>query len=331
METIEVDALQAHLPLGTGVRVLAANEDGLVALHKPQGLLSHPNDKEKASSLLSARYDKDRRCYHDLPESAPWREVFLLNRLDSATSGVLLLGLNAEIAQAVREAFTRETVKKRYLAIVKGRPKLVPPVWQDHLIKRRAQGQLRAEPGKGARVTTRHRWLQNDANGLGGSLIELQPVSGKTHQLRVQCQMHGVPILGDKTYGDFKWNQWVKGQGVRLRLFLHSQSVTVEYQWAGQKRHFTAEAPLPDSFKALIEKNTELRRKASRQESPNARFQRDRIKQQANVYGFQIKKKRASRSRPGAGRPTPRQQTPDASQSEPSSPPNEAPQTPSDT
>jgi 23S rRNA-/tRNA-specific pseudouridylate synthase len=80
------------------------------------------------------------------------------------------------------------------------------------------------------------------------SLIRLEPQTGRSHQLRVQCAKRGLPIVGDQTYGNFGANRaFVKGGGLK-RMFLHSQAISLEYQFGGRALAFSAEAPLPAEF-----------------------------------------------------------------------------------
>jgi len=247
------------LPFGAGVRLIGADANGVFAVDKPPGVLSHPNGREEGTgSLIEAPYDAERRCYGPFSEGCPFTEVFLLHRLDSATSGVIVLATREDVATALREAFESETVQKLYHALVKGRPPAVPPVWVDRLERTHRDGKLRVVGGQGAPVRTAHSWLRSDPNQIGAGLLELRPVTGRSHQLRVQCKLHGCPILGDRTYGDFAWNKRVRQRGVSRRLFLHASDITLPYHYRGADHTFTASAPLPVAFHEVLEPNAHL-------------------------------------------------------------------------
>ena len=80
------------------------------------------------------------------------------------------------------------------------------------------------------------------------ALIRLEPKTGRSHQLRVQCAKRHLPIVGDQTYGDFAANRaFAKRTGAK-RLFLHSMSTTFEYEFRQRRSTFSATAPLPDDF-----------------------------------------------------------------------------------
>ncbi|HYD85586.1 MAG TPA: pseudouridine synthase, partial [Opitutus sp.] len=107
-------------PLGRGVEILAGDANGVAALAKPAGVLSHPNEaKDQPRSLIVAHYDAAEECYQWRVEGEgePQR-AWLLNRLDSATSGVILLANDAELAREIRAQFKRKQVTKIYQALV---------------------------------------------------------------------------------------------------------------------------------------------------------------------------------------------------------------------
>lgn len=85
----------------------------------------------------------------------------------------------------------------------------------------------------------------------GFSLVELTPVTGFTHQLRVQSALRDHPIIGDKTYGDFRLNkEFAKEQGIN-RLCLHAWRLSFDLEYKGKKMSIKLESPLPD-FAMLI-------------------------------------------------------------------------------
>src|SRR5581483_1436352 len=84
------------------------------------------------------------------------------------------------------------------------------------------------------------------------SLIRLEPRTGRSHQLRVQCAKRGLPIVGDQTYGDFPRNREFARLAGTKRLFLHSLETSFDYEFRGQRVTFTASAPLPEEFEAFL-------------------------------------------------------------------------------
>ncbi len=243
-----------QLPLGPGVRILTSDTNGAIALEKPEGVRAHPNDgRPDRKALLHAPYNEAQRCYHGLSAVTPGEALYLVNRLDAPTSGVLLAALNEGTAAALRVAFEAFDVTKIYYALV--RTASMPPkgTWSDKMLRQHGGGKLRADVGKGLEAQTRYKFLQRDARGLGVSLIELQPVTGRTHQLRVHCAKHGCPILGDKTYGDFKWNRRLQQQTDERRLFLHAGVMEIHYKIKNRKHTLRAESPLPAVFQSVLD------------------------------------------------------------------------------
>ncbi|MFM1852285.1 MAG: hypothetical protein RIS54_1969 [Verrucomicrobiota bacterium] len=236
---------QGDLPLGRDVALLKWDATGLGALGKPAGVLSHPNVRGEAErSLLTVPYDLEAECYH-WEESGKARRIWLLNRLDSATSGVILVCDDEKLAGVMREHFRRKRVRKIYHALVFGRPSVDVQLWRDRLAVEKRGGQIRT-------VVTGHipaeckMTLVRSWGGL--SLLKLEPITGRSHQLRVQCAKRSLPIVGDATYGDFGANREFEKRHGHKRLFLHSLETTFDYEWQGRLHRFSATAPLPKEF-----------------------------------------------------------------------------------
>ncbi len=246
-----MSAAPADWPLGTGVRWLGAGAGGVLALEKPAGVLSHPNaPKDQPRSRLQAAYDPEAECYQwQTPEGE--RRLWLLHRLDSPTSGVLLLADNAPLADALREAFASRAIEKTYFALVKGRLQPSPQIWRDRLKTEKNAEHLRSETGGSTEALTEAE-LAEAPPGLGLSLLRLRPKTGRTHQLRVQCARHQHPIVGDRTYGDFALNNRLFQQ-IDRRLYLHAAEVHLTYEWQGKTRHFAASSPLPQPFRKALQ------------------------------------------------------------------------------
>jgi 23S rRNA-/tRNA-specific pseudouridylate synthase len=240
----------ADVPLGSGVRVVALDGNGLAALDKPEGVLSHPNGpRDLARSLIRAPYDKAAECFGWTDAAGAQRRVWLINRLDSATSGLILASANAEVAREVRLQFQRRGVRKVYQALVFGKPRQASEDWRDVLSVTKGAGRIRtAAAAAGLPAECRMSLLRAGQGPLRLSLIRLEPRTGRSHQLRVQCAKRGLPIVGDQTYGNFGANRaFARGGGPR-RMFLHSQGISLEYPLGGRAHAFSAEAPLPADF-----------------------------------------------------------------------------------
>jgi len=243
------------IPLGRGVRLLAEHPAGLLAVEKPEGILAHPNPGEageRETTLIQGNYSMEEEAFHVRDGAGGIRRVYLLNRLDSPTSGVLLLSLDAALAAAVKELFAQSKVSKKYVAVVKGRGLRQPRgTWQDQLVKSKGPGggvRSGTSVGGGSAAVTLYQWERAAVEPLPLSLLRLEPRTGRTHQLRVQTAEHGHPILGDRTYGDFEFNKAVGSARGFKRLFLHAVSTQLSLDWQGKRLEFAATSPIPKEF-----------------------------------------------------------------------------------
>lgn len=231
-----------ELPWSKGVRLAACDSFGLVAVDKPVGVLSHPNRRgEKGKALLRLDYDAELQAY--VGEGLD--PVFLLNRLDSATSGLLLLTARPWVRDPVLEAFERKQVTKRYAALVFGFVRKGSPIWKDRLSVDRKGGGLRAATGGGLSAETRLLGAKAIPGLPAMSMLELQPITGRTHQLRIQCAKRGLPIVGDRTYGDFRKNKAIASAKGIKRLCLHCVGTELVYSIDGKRSRFKAQSPHP--------------------------------------------------------------------------------------
>jgi tRNA pseudouridine65 synthase len=250
-----VESFWSALPLGREVTLLARDANGLAAFNKPAGVLSHPNERgEEARSLLNASYVFDGEFYEwTQAEAAEPRRLWLLNRLDSATSGVILAAADGGLAAEIRAQFKRKQVRKIYQALVFGVPRQPVELWRDLLAVDKRGGKIRAIAHAGhVPAESRMTVVRPGRTHPRVTLIRLEPRTGRSHQLRVQCAKRGLPIVGDQTYGDFPRNrEFAKIAGTK-RLFLHSTETTFDYELRGRRHAFAARAPLPAEFEKFL-------------------------------------------------------------------------------
>lgn len=240
----------ATLPLGPDVALITSDANGLAAFNKPAGILSHPNSRaDEPRSLLTCRYDQTAECWIWTDDAGAEQRAWLLNRLDGATSGVILVAGDAALARAIKEQFARKQVRKIYQALVFGKPSERVQLWRDLLAVQKKGGQVRTTAIAGnIPAVTQFSFVRHQQGAFSTSLIKLEPHTGRSHQLRVQCAKRHLPIVGDQTYGDFALNRaFAKTTGER-RLFLHSVETSFSYEFSGTTHHFKAHAPLPPEF-----------------------------------------------------------------------------------
>lgn len=244
-----------ELPLHDGVTVIARAPGGLMAFDKPAGVLSHPNMRtEQPRALLTCDYSIEGEFFRWIDAAGKARTFWLLNRLDSHTSGVIL-GVfdDTELARRIRALFREKHIRKVYHALVFGKPSHPTAVWKDRLAIEKRGGQVRTKAGEGIPSESEVRVLQQRRDpALPVALIELTPRTGRSHQLRVQCAHRRLPIVGDATYGDFGANRALaKATGIK-RLCLHSHETRFDYEHGGRVVKFVATAPTPAEFLQLL-------------------------------------------------------------------------------
>jgi 23S rRNA-/tRNA-specific pseudouridylate synthase len=228
--------------LGRNVALIAHNENGLVVLEKPCGVLSHPNENGcDPMALLTCPYDFSEQCY----VGDGGGRIYLLNRLDSPVSGVILLGLNREVAEAARVAFKNKMVEKTYTALAKGFPRHGSGIWRSRLHKNFAGKSIKMSTGFGVFAETKYEVVKSfRVHGVTLSVLNLFPISGRTHQLRVHCSQNNLPIVGDETYGNIKFNVFFRKNFGHIRLFLHARKISLSYEVCGRSFNFAAETPV---------------------------------------------------------------------------------------
>ena len=165
--------------------LLLWRKEGLLAVNKPAGVLVVPGRREKASLRQQL-------------EAALGQPVWIIHRLDRDTSGVLLVALDAASHRAASLAFESGSVDKHYLALV--RPPLQTALLVDAPLLPARRGRMRlANAGEGGKpAQTRLRPLERYQKA---GLVEAQPLTGRTHQIRLHLQAAGSPLLVDPQYG----------------------------------------------------------------------------------------------------------------------------------
>jgi len=241
-------------PLGRGVVLIARDENGVAAFDKPAGVLSHPNtQQDEARALLTCRYDPQRECFVWRGEDGAAIRLWLLNRLDSGTSGVILTAGDENLARTIKGQFARRKVQKVYQALVFGTPRANREIWRDRFAVEKRGGIIRTGPEGNIPVEAHFSVLRRKPGLVPLALVQLDPKTGRSHQLRVQCARRGLPVIGDQTYGNFGLNrEFARRTGLK-RLFLHSLETSISYELAGRSFSFKASSPLPGEFAAALE------------------------------------------------------------------------------
>jgi tRNA pseudouridine32 synthase/23S rRNA pseudouridine746 synthase len=204
--------------------LIHCSED-LLVLNKPSGLLCQPGRGPALSDSLITRLQQH------------WPEAKLVHRLDRDTSGLLLVALAAPLHRELSVLFAERRVLKRYLADVHGVPQLRQGVIAAPIAKRQNDPPLYGLDPAGKASETH--WHLLESNG-GNSRLQLEPRTGRSHQLRVHLQSIGHPILGDPLYAPAGGNTAIKGVA---RLHLHAAELAFVHPCSGAPMHFCSVAP----------------------------------------------------------------------------------------
>ena len=207
-----------------GMPVLCA-DDALVAIAKPAGMLAVPGRGEQLRDCAAARVQ------------ARFPDALVVHRLDMATSGVMLLARGAAMQRHLSIAFARRQVHKRYVALVAGRIEATVgeidlPLAADW--PHRPRQKVDRTTGKPS--LTRYRVIGYDA-ASDTTRVELEPITGRSHQLRVHLLALGHPIVGDALYAP----PAVHARSVRLML--HACSLAFTHPARGHDVRIESEAP----------------------------------------------------------------------------------------
>jgi tRNA pseudouridine65 synthase len=256
-QAMQHESPDTSIPFAKGVRILHVGKDGLVAIEKPGGLLSTPNTPEDIKhTIVRAKFSKKEEAYVWFDSAQQRRCFYICHRLDSPTSGILIGSTEGALATHIRTLFKTRDIHKTYVAVVVGIPRSQSGSWKDQLETRSEAGgrQVRSQVKSGRAgepSLTDWRLLHQDARKRL-AMLELKPHTGRTHQLRVQSSHHQLPILGDRTYGDFKANALAKKQWGAQRLFLHASRLSIHHKASGL--HIDLESPMPAEFGQLFDK-----------------------------------------------------------------------------
>ncbi len=156
-----------------------------------------------------------------------WASLAILHRLDKDTSGVLAFGKTPLANRALADQFAGRTVDKRYLLLTDRQPRQTAFTVQSRIS--RSGGRYTSGP-RGDPAETRFTVAAGDSPLPGCWLIEAQPVTGRTHQIRVHAAEQGLPILGDELYGGTPFH----------RVCLHARALTVDHPATGERASFVA-------------------------------------------------------------------------------------------
>lgn len=226
-------------------------DEQIVVLDKPAGLAVHPGAGRPSGTLANRLL----AAYPEMAEVGGPGRPGIVHRLDIGTSGVLVVARTRKTHRALAEAFAERGVNKKYLAIVFGTPPdgegtITAPVARHPQRRKEMTVLLTGRPAE-----TGYRVL---ASAESLSFLELSPVTGRTHQIRVHLKHIGYPIVGDPVYGEARWKDLPKVRQMPLKKFerpaLHAWRLEFRHPLSDQPCRF--EAPVPEDMVELWGKVT---------------------------------------------------------------------------
>lgn len=227
------DQLKARLD-----QALLYEDERILVINKPAGMAVHGGSGVSAGvieTLRALRGDASR--------------LELVHRLDRDTSGCLLISKRSSVLRTLHELMRENRVDKRYLALVAGSWRKGAKTVDAPLRKNTLQGGERVVrvDADGKPAQTRFKRLERFEDA---TLVEVELITGRTHQIRVHAAWLGSPVLGDSKYGDAEQNRRLRELGLR-RLFLHAHRIG--FRWPGEQRDTVIEAPLPEALQSVLD------------------------------------------------------------------------------
>lgn len=224
-------------------------DEHLVAIHKPSGLLVHRTSLDRWETRFAVQILRDQLGLRVYPG----------HRLDKGTSGILLFGLSRDAGRALAMAFEAQQVQKTYHAVVRGWPTATGMI--DHPLERRLDdaelyggpvptGAQEARTGYRTLATTELPWQIDRYPHSRYALVELDPLTGRRHQLRRHLKHISHPIIGDATYGKGQHNRRFAAEFGVSRMLLACSAMTFPHPATGEM--LALHCPLEAGFASVL-------------------------------------------------------------------------------
>ena len=210
-------------------------DDEIIVINKPSGLLSVASDTEKGSTAYRMLSDY-------VQQKDKHNRIFVVHRLDEDTSGVLMVAKNPQIKEALQDKWNELVSKRGYYAIVEGKMEKPSGTIKSYL-KKNAQNMMYSskKPGDGQLAITHYKVLKETDNY---SLLDVNIDSGRKNQIRVHLGESGHYVIGDDKYGE--------PSNPIKRLGLHAYELDITHPFTKKLMKF--KAPMPKEFDQLFSK-----------------------------------------------------------------------------
>jgi 23S rRNA pseudouridine1911/1915/1917 synthase len=235
-ELVDTGLVAEEIPL----EIIFENDD-VAVINKPAGMVVHPAAGHATGTLVNAAMAE----FDDLDGIGGELRPGIVHRLDKETSGIILLAKNDKALTVLQEQFKNRNVYKVYIALVDGKPP-TPTGRVEAAIARDPSHRKKmavVSLEKGRQAVSEYKTLEEFSHH---TLIEVHPITGRTHQIRLHMAFLKCPIVGDKVYGHVHQNIEIE------RHFLHAARLTITLP--GEKSPRTFEAPLPGELQEILVK-----------------------------------------------------------------------------
>ncbi|MEX0621529.1 MAG: RluA family pseudouridine synthase [Candidatus Woykebacteria bacterium] len=239
------DKIKFEIPLPTPSEIIPQNipldvvyeDEDVLVIDKEAGMVVHPTVGHPKDTLVNALlfYLKN-----SLGESEKSFRPGIVHRLDKGTSGLMVLAKNEVALANLKKQFKDRKVGKKYLALVAGKVEPSIGIIKKPIGRHPVKRQKFTVAQQGREALTTYKVLENIGNKF--SLVEVEPKTGRTHQIRVHLSSIGYPIVGDKLYG---------GKPAP-RIFLHA--AFLEFSHPKHKKKLKFESELPIKLKEMLDK-----------------------------------------------------------------------------
>lgn len=215
-------------------------DEHIIVVNKPVDLPVHKNDFMPHDAPYLTKLIGD--------ITGQW--ILNVHRLDSKTSGIMVLALSKEIAHELTLEFERKEVQKTYFAIVQGDPG-EGSFDRKVLVKKKTKFKKAALTHYKTIKTVQTNISYKEKENVKLSLVEINPETGRWHQIRQHFAQHHFDILGDSHHGDFTLNKIVTEISGIKRLFLHAGKL--EFTHPATNKRISFEAEIPGEFKFVLD------------------------------------------------------------------------------
>jgi 23S rRNA pseudouridine1911/1915/1917 synthase len=224
------------------------SDSHIAIIDKPSGMVVHPGAGKRHDTLINTLLYR----FPDIREVGPEERPGIVHRLDKETSGVMIVARSLKAYELLQQQFRKREVEKTYLGLVRGRMPEKEGKISWSIGRHVKHGERISVKTKKPREAETYYSVQREYEEF--SLLEIKPLTGRTHQIRVHMAASGHPLAGDTRYGRGKSKPSIK------RLFLHASRLTFIHPETKEKVEFSS--PLPPELKKFLDKLEKKKKKS---------------------------------------------------------------------